>query len=386
MSSEFNDLPDDSLVAVDHALQQANDDIPTMLEQATASSGKSMGRIRFELVQGFAWPGRITPVDYLAYRLFEKTKTERREFISDWVHWPIESTCGDADLSPVTVDKWLCTQRLREAGIPTAPIVAVIDPEQGVYGDIPTISTTAELLKTFDYLGQPLFAKPKKLLGSLGAFRIDHVNDDYLVYNRDKRVNIDGVINGLMGGIPYVVQPVVENHEKIAAIASSLATVRVVNMVASDGVRIAAAAFKIPTGDNVADNFWRAGNLIADVDPETGVLRRIVRGSGPNQTECPIHPESGVELLGMELPFWRELIRVNSQTAELFSPIRYQSLDIAFTEEGPVVIEVNSGGSFFIPQVASGRGFLTAENREFFEDCGVNFRRLVGPLDELSFF
>jgi hypothetical protein len=45
-------------------------------------------------------------------------------------------------------------------------------------------------------------------------------------------------------------------------------------------------------------------------------------------------------------------------------------MDVAITQEGPVLIEINTGGGFDLPQLASGKGFLTEEVREFFRDCG----------------
>ena len=77
--------------------------------------------------------------------------------------------------------------------------------------------------------------------------------------------------------------------------------------------------------------------------------------------------------MGLELPFWSELLEINQRAARTFSPIRYQSTDIAITEDGPVVVELNYGGGFDLPQYASGRGILTQEVRNFFESCGVRF-------------
>ena len=45
-------------------------------------------------------------------------------------------------------------------------------------------------------------------------------------------------------------------------------------------------------------------------------------------------------------------------------------MDIAILEEGPSVIEVNSGGAFNIVQLAGGRGFLADEVLELFRTCG----------------
>jgi hypothetical protein len=56
--------------------------------------------------------------------------------------------------------------------------------------------------------------------------------------------------------------------------------------------------------------------------------------------------------------------------APIFQPVRYQSMDIGITQAGPVLIEINTGGGFDLPQLASGEGFLTDEVRDFFRACG----------------
>lgn len=45
-------------------------------------------------------------------------------------------------------------------------------------------------------------------------------------------------------------------------------------------------------------------------------------------------------------------------------------MDIAIAPAGPMLIEVNTDGAFSLPQLATGRGFLTGEVCEFFRDCG----------------
>ena len=379
MQNELDELPPSSLAARDFAQQQSVGDLDEMLRQAALQSNLPPLLIRTEMRQNLKWPGRITKLDYLTYRLYEKDKSERKEFISDWLHWPIHEICEDPVLTPITVDKWRCTDALVEAGIPTVPILAVADPGPATYGLTRTVTSSAELLELLRSSRLPLFAKPNSLLGSFGAFRIDDVDEATLTINGNDQVRLDKAVDELMAGIPYVIQPVVENHETIAPIASGLATVRTVNLVSAGEVRIAAAVLKIPVAGNVADNFWRSGNLLADVDPVMGTVRRVVQGSGPGQTEHDDHPETGAQLVGLELPQWRDVVRLNERTAELFGSIRYQSQDIALTPDGPVVIEVNSGGSFALPQIASGRGLLTDENKHFFESCGVRFRRLPKP-------
>jgi len=51
-----------------------------------------------------------------------------------------------------------------------------------------------------------------------------------------------------------------------------------------------------------ADNYWRGGNLLANLDVETGVIRRVVRGKGVALEELADHPGTGQKLAGLALP------------------------------------------------------------------------------------
>lgn len=376
---ELNELHPNSLAARDYAQQQTTPDVAEMYEQASAESGKPVSQMLREAAQGSRWPGMMTRLDYILHRLYELDKAERKDFISDWAHWPIHEFTKDDEWSDKTVDKWQCTDILTGAGIPTIPILAVVDRSDASYGETPKIGSVEELRDLLSSADFPLFAKPNNLLGSFGAFRITALADDKVVVNNGDQVPLDQMIEEFMADVPYVLQHVVTNHASIREFADGLATLRTVNLVKSGEVRMERGVFKIPVGGNIADNAWRDGNLVANVDPVTGVIDRVVRGVGPGMRTFTEHPDTGTQLVGMELPCWSEAVALNERTAQLFSTINYQSLDIALTDDGPIIVEVNSGSSFALPQQASGRGFLTKENKKFFESCGVNFRKLPAP-------
>ena len=57
----------------------------------------------------------------------------------------------------------------------------------------------------------------------------------------------------------------------------------------------------------------------------------------------------------------------------VFVPVCYQTMDMAMMP-GAMLIEINRVGGFDLPQLASGRGFLTSEVLEFFAEWGVRLR------------
>jgi hypothetical protein len=318
-------------------------------------------------------PGKPNYTEYFAFQLYDDdlhTPEAKREFLSDNLHWPICDRCSDPHWRAITEDKWLAYALLERAGTPVPDTLAVVDRSQRTFGSTHKIAGAAELAAFLDKATYPLFAKPNGELCSLGVFTITCFANGRVTLNCGRQLTADELYENIFGDRTYLLQAVVRNHPDIARFARHVPTVRTMNLVWPDRIETPFVLFKIPVGDNVADNYWRAGNLIADLDPATGVLRRVVSGKGSDLKVHETHPETGDRLLGMCLPMWSELLAVNEACARAFAPVRYQSLDIALTPDGPCVIEINSGGSFFLPQIASGRGFLVPEVRRFFEYCG----------------
>jgi hypothetical protein len=50
------------------------------------------------------------------------------------------------------------------------------------------------------------------------------------------------------------------------------------------------AVAKIATGSNAADNFWRQGNVLGAIELETGIITRVLRGTGVEMSLNEAHP------------------------------------------------------------------------------------------------
>jgi hypothetical protein len=100
------------------------------------------------------------------------------------------------------------------------------------------------------------------------------------------------------------------------------------------------------------------------------VIETVVTRSGPEIVFLEDHP-TVKGFMGKQLPHWDALRDLNERAARLFAPIRYQSTDIAITQDGPVIVELNYGGGFGLTQNAPGRGLLSPAMADFFAECGV---------------
>lgn len=347
--------------------------VASLLRAAQARSGRSPLSMVAEHWRLQRKPGRLSLQEYFTYNLYDNDRYDaaaKERFLSERLHWPIADLCSDVTWRATTEDKWLSYKLLAQFGIATPETVAVVDRSQRAFGGDRRISDAGALRAFLAGARFPLFAKPNLSLGSFGAFVIEGYEDGRLRLDGGGHVTVEAVLDEMIGDTCYLLQTMLRNHAAIRSYAGAVATVRTMNLVLADRVATPFTLMKIPVGANIADNFWRAGNLLASLDPDTGTILRVLRGKGPAMQELQQHPVTRHQLVGTTLPHWQALRRVNEACARLFAPVRYQSLDIALTDAGPVVVEINSGGSFLLPQLASGQGFLTEEVRCFFESCG----------------
>ncbi len=121
--------------------------------------------------------------------------------------------------------------------------------------------------------------------------------------------------------------------------------------------------WRVPTGDNVTDNFsvGFAGNLVGRIDLDSGEVDNVVQGVGWRNRSTDCHPDTGGRLRGFRLPDWQATRKLCLACADHFPDLRLQHWDVALTDRGPVILELNVAGGLRTPQiVAPGPGNLGA--------------------------
>ena len=312
------------------------------------------------------------------YKLYDREKwtdDARSRFISAHIHWPTIHPCNDQQWWAITEDKWVSSSLLSAHGIPQPRNVAVFDRSQRIYPDVPKLvdedSVKNFLTQTKDY---PLFAKNIRGIWSAGSFRISGCTETHVMVDGREPVTFDTFVSDILGDCSYLIQECVTPHSFFDGIVDAVATVRCVNLMTDDGLSVPFTLLKLPMGANVADNFWRPGNLLCQLDPATGEVLNIVSNRSGALTYHDSLPGHDRALIGEHLPHWEALRELNAMVAMMHAPNRYGSTDIALTEDGPVVIEVNNSCAFELVQIATGEGFLTDEILAFFKSCGVTLQ------------
>lgn len=362
-------------VSLDRAAQgEAKPPAIAYLRHAQNQSGRSPLELVREYYRLHRGPGRLTLPEYVQYGVYDRARLSpeaQARFITNTLHWPITRACCDMTWQATTEDKWLCSHILARSSVRVPETLAVIDRTDRAYPETRKLSTAAELRDFLTSPGSlPLFGKENRGICSFGAFLVEQADRDGVVLQGQGRLDYETCLDQLIGDTPYLLQRLERNHSFFKRYTESLATVRVCVLLSDGGVKIPFAVLKLPARGNVADSFWRPGNLACKVDVASGQILTARTKDPLGTTDYQTHPESGAPLVGDTLPLWPKVIALAEACAPIFYPLRYQSMDIAITETGPVLIEVNTGGGFDLPQLATGEGFLTDEVREFFSACG----------------
>lgn len=174
----------------------------------------------------------------------------------------------------------------------------------------------------------------------------------------------------------HVFQEMLTSSDEVQRLVpvTGLSTVRMVFLCDSPNPELFRAAWKIPVGGNMADNFWRPGNLLADIDIETGTVRRVIRSLKEEGFEVVVDDKENLhDLRGARVPHWEAAIDMCRRAASAFPETRCQHWDVGLSHKGPLLIELNALGDLSLLQSVSPKGVLDERFKTFLSRVGVTW-------------
>lgn len=366
------------MTALDPAqpLLEASHDAPVSapaaaLPQILAQSGLSPVDAALRYAKVCLGPGKLNFSDFVRLRLFDDAFVEGPldEFIGLRRNLELCHVVNHRhDWFGLMANKIASRSYLAAYGLPTLPVAALYAPglRAEAHAGAPQVLGDTAALEGFlrDPAAYPLFGKPVEGFQSLGSIALTGVSADGLTLQRvgGTGVALAEFVGEVVAsyGEGYVLQPLMRPHPDIEVLCGPrLATVRVVTLLGEGGPEILGAAWKIPGGANTADNFWRPGNLLAQLDLATGAVKRVVTGSGFDLKPAEHHPDTGAAFAGVHHPDWRRLCDLALEGARLMRHVPLIGWDLAGLKDGPVVVEMNETPDVSLIQLAERKGFLT---------------------------
>ncbi|MEM7161609.1 MAG: sugar-transfer associated ATP-grasp domain-containing protein [Bacteroidota bacterium] len=228
-------------------------------------------------------------------------------------------------------DKILTKSILEPEGIPCAKTYAIVD-------KIGDIEKCWNRLQNFDALA----IKPSKGSGGGGIMILKKKSDKW--YKNGEAISTSEILlhmaKIIMGQFSLnandrvLIEECIESHDFFKKIYSDgVPDLRVILL----NEKILMGMLRLPTAKSEGKANLHQGGLGIGIDLQKGTLLKAYDGESYHTS----HPDSGGSILGVQLPFWKEILNLSIKTAEQF-PLKYIGVDIVIDQNiGPMIMEIN---------------------------------------------
>jgi alpha-L-glutamate ligase-like protein len=184
--------------------------------------------------------------------------------------------------------------------------------------------------------------------------------NDYVRHNGERlrpellRQHLSDILSGMysLGGHPdrAIIQQRVRLHPSFEPIAyKGIPDVRVILYRNEPAM----AMLRLPTKKSNGRANLHQGGIGAGVDLDSGITHHAVQ----HNHFIRLHPDTGVPVVGMQVPYWGEVLDMSRRVAEAVG-LGYVGVDIIVdAAEGPMLLEANARPGLAI-QIANARGLL----------------------------
>ncbi len=323
---------------------------------STIMSGirKDTGWNYFQILSDFFSTRKLLKVnfhEYFLYRLYDQKKPDqyRMRFAGRVNRDAFLERINPAAHILLARNKYVTKLLLKSLEIPTPEMYFLYDPQAGVESP-EVLNNHASAEKRLSRLGSRPFVV-KVLEGEHG--RDVNVYGSYeIAHNEFRAFHVSGETHSLSQVLDFagkghkllVEEKVVQNASFSALNQTSVNTIRMLTQLHPNGEADLILAFiRIGRQGRWVDNAGKGGNVMAKVNKETGRLENIISFINYRTFE-PIthHPDSGVNLVDFEIRDWKLILEQVLGFQRKISWLKAIGWDIAITDNGPMVIEINN--------------------------------------------
>lgn len=204
-----------------------------------------------------------------------------------------------------------------------------------------------------------LVIKPTHAEVGHGFMVAKRTNDGYTI--NDKGCTLEELKKTIEGAHNTIVTEYVIQHQYAREIChTSLNTIRMLGVWNNEKkeFEIIRSFHRFGCNGNVVDNVGSGNGILVFVDPETGILENIGLLNENHQGDKRIydvkHPDSGIQLSGMQIPGYLEMKKKVLQILNDNSYLHYVGFDVAITDDGFRIIEANGSSTPSAAQVKGG--------------------------------
>lgn len=271
------------------------------------------------------------PSEYVSFELENKTPQERKAFVSDI----------DTNVFGYSVNNIRELQKILDKGDCAKHFKTYFK------RDFIVIEKDKDWVLFHEFVKKhPIFVE-KRVFSSMGkGTRLVDINSVNITEKDYFRQLIES-------GKYLLEERVVQSNVMARFNKSSVNTIRCITFTTNNGVEVPYCFMRAGRNGSFVDN-GGSGGLLIGVDPHDGTV--FSDGYDEYKSKYIAHPDTGIKFKGCKIPEWNNLINLCKSAAEQEKEIGYLSWDLAHTDSGWVVIEVNEVGQFIGPQIVMRKG------------------------------
>lgn len=282
------------------------------------------------------------PSEYIGFGLEDKSPEERKEYISDIDTNVFGYLVNNIRILQGYLDKGECAKHFN--GLFKREFIIV--------------KTVRDYQVFVNFVNKhPIFVEKKVFSGMGKGTRLVNINE----IGMDKK----DYFKMLVKGDKYLLEELVIQRTEMAKFnESSVNTVRCITFKTRNGVEVPYSFMRTGRKGAFVDN-GGSGGLLIGIDVITGKL--CTDGYDEYGSRYESHPDSGIVFKEYQIPKWMELVELCKGAAKKEREIGYLSWDLAYTENGWIVIEVNEVGQLIGPQIVLRKG-IKSELKKYFQN------------------
>lgn len=328
--------------------------IPWIIKYPVDSFGQRV-KIFFDYIHLYRTKG-LTRDEYHDYEFEKRGEEFRKTFLGLNEQRHYLDILNPIKYYSLARNKYLAHKILENTGVRKSELYCYYEPEGRVFDSSEIASTVIDVCRILKQKGvEQCVVKDTENSHGEGVIVVKKV--EYL--DGDCKFNYfngkTALLSEVLGRHPLIFEGLITQTAQFASFnASSVNTIRFMTTLYPNGeAKIIATFIKIGRAGSCVDNAGAGGNVDVCVDIESGEIEYAIQYDGWRKiTEIEKHPDSGTQLNGIVIENWEQIKAEVIRFQQAMPWCKAAGWDIAITDEGPLVIEVNDfwdrTGQYFI--------------------------------------
>jgi len=189
----------------------------------------------------------------------------------------------------------------------------------------------------------------KRFTGGAASGISVFIRKDDAYYDNETKISAAYIRNQFQGQKVFFERQLVQESVLSSFNPDTVNTIRIMTLNINNNPQVISAAVRFGRVGSYVDNTAKGGVAVS-LDIETGRLGEWgIREY--NLNKFYEHPDSHKQFNGIEVTQWPQVKELVLRTLKVFPPYRSLGFDVATTNQGPVIIEINTGAGIYLSQM-----------------------------------